>query len=67
MTFVREFLEKKVQYLIFGYGGKEKWFPDVAVCQKQICYGFEDNLYSFNIPDFENSVVKLTSITPVNP
>lgn len=34
VTFVREFLKKKVQYLIFGYGGKEKWFPDVAVCQK---------------------------------
>ena len=47
--------------------------PDVVVYLKPdsdtelvICYDFEDNLYSFNISDFKNSVVKLTSIIPAD-
>ena len=47
--------KKRVQHLTFDYGGKEKWFPGVVVCQRPdsntelvIRYDCEDKLYSFN-------------------
>ena len=55
VTSVDELEKKRVQHLTFDYGGKEKWFPGVVVCQKPdsnselvICYDCEDKLYSFN-------------------
>ena len=73
VTSVDYLVGKRVKHLTSSktsYGGKGKWFRDVARCQKTdpdatfvIRYDCEDKLYSFKFSDFENSVVKLTYIT----
>ena len=70
VTSVEELVGKKVQHLTFDYDGEEKFFPGVVVCQKPnsdtklvIYYDCEDRLYSFNISDFQNSVVELLPVT----
>ena len=70
VTSVEELVGKKVQHVTFDYNGEEKFFPGVVVCQKPnsdtelvIRYDCEDRLYSFNFPDFQNSIVKTSCHT----
>ena len=70
VTSVERLVEKKVQHLPLDYNGEEKFFPGVVVCQKPnsytelvIRYDCEDRLYSFNLSDFQNSIVNLLPVT----
>ena len=70
VTSVERLVGKKVQHLTFDYNGEEKFLPGVVVCQKPnsytelvIRYDCEDRLYSFNLSDFQNSIVNLLPVT----
>ena len=50
---------------------KKKFFPGVVVCQNSntelvIRYNCEERLFSFNFPDFHNSIAKLLPVTPAD-
>ena len=38
VTSVDDLVGKRVKHITFDYGGKEKWFRDVARCQKTDSY-----------------------------